>query len=240
MRIHRFIKNINIKLGDLRIADKELYNQLNKVLKLKVGEKIIICDGQMHEGSAEISGYDKNAVDLSIINVSKNSAEPKINTTLYCAVLKNDNFEFVAQKATELGAKKIVPIITARTVKLSLKYERLEKIIKEAAEQSGRGMVPALSQAIAFEEAVRGVLGDHRTNLFFHLSGEILTADNRLSIKENVCVWIGPEGGWDEEEIGLIKNIPNFKIIKLANLTLRAETAAIIGLYEAINSINCR
>src|SRR3989344_4947911 len=148
MKIHRFIGNFKIKIGALRINDEELLNQLRNVLKLKVGEKIILCDGRRNEGSAEIKEYGKDYVEVEIKEVGVNENEPEKQVILYCSILKRENFELVVQKATEIGIKEIVPIITERTVKLDIRKDRLEKIIREAAGQSGRGTVPVLHEPI--------------------------------------------------------------------------------------------
>ena len=131
MKIHRFIGNFEINIGDLKINGKELLNQFRSVLKLKVGEKIILCDGKINEGVAEIKAYGKDYIEVEIQEVSVNKNEPVREVILYCSILKRENFELVVQKATEVGIKEIIPIITERTVKLDIRKDRLEKIIKE-------------------------------------------------------------------------------------------------------------
>src|SRR3989338_7997573 len=171
MKQHRFIGKFNIVPGIFKISDFELVNQIRNVLKLKVGEKVILCDGNNKEGVAEIKGYGKNLVEVEIQEISVNQNEPERNVVLYCSILKKENFELVVQKATEIGVKEIVPIITARTVKLDIRKDRLEKIIKEASEQSGRGIVPVLRDPINFEKAVANVSKNY-LNFFFDQSGK--------------------------------------------------------------------
>lgn len=232
MRIHRFIGNFKLKIGSLKLGDKELLNQLRDVLKLKSGEKIVLCDGDMNEGTAEIKGHGKDTVGIEILDVGKNQNEPDKDVVLYCAILKKENFEFVVQKTTEVGVKEIIPVISERTVKLNIRQDRLEKIIKEAAEQSGRGIVPVLREPVNFKDAI------NRTdlkinNLLFDISGrsDLHTTNYML----HTTLWIGPEGGWTAQELESARK-SNFKIINLGKLTLRAETAAIVGSYLAIHS----
>ncbi len=227
MKVHRFIGKFNLRKGKLVIADKEFLNQMRKVLRLSEGEAIILGDGNMNEASATISGYGNDSVEVDITEIRENTNEPQGKVILYCAILKKENFELVVQKATEIGIKKIVPVISERTIKLELRRDRMEKIIREAAEQSGRGIVPVLHEPVDFGNAVK-MAKDNSANYFFDISGDSFENCN-LSIDNcAVGVWTGPEGGWDETEIKMAKE-KGFKIINLGPLTLRAETAAIVA-----------
>ncbi len=229
MKIHRFIGDFEIKTGDLKINDQELLNQFRNVLKLRVGEIIILCDGKMNEGEAEIKGYGKDSVEVEIKEVGTNKNELERHVVLYCSILKRENFELVVQKATEIGVKEIVPLITARTIKLDIRKDRLEKIIKEAAEQSGRGIVPVLHDPIDFEKVLE--FSDlNKENFFFDQSGIQFEHFKQSQHIERLGIWIGPEGGWTPQELELANN-SGFRIINLGKLTLRAETAAIVGSY---------
>ena len=156
MRLHRFIGDFSFEEGSasggnfsknkLTISDKELVNQIKNVLRLKIGDEIRLDDGKEKSALAEIISITRAGIEVDISEVSENKNELPIYGTLYCSILKRENFELVAQKATEIGIKEIVPIISSRTIKLNLREDRLEKIIKEAAEQSGRGIVPKLNK----------------------------------------------------------------------------------------------
>ncbi|OGN05605.1 MAG: hypothetical protein A2659_04845 [Candidatus Yanofskybacteria bacterium RIFCSPHIGHO2_01_FULL_44_24] len=216
-----------LAVGSSTIYDRELFNQIRNVLKLKAGEKIILGDGGLNEALAEITGYGKNSVDVEITKIEQNRNESGRRVVLYCAVLKKENFETVVQKSTEIGIKEIAPIISERTVKLDLRTDRLEKIAKEAAEQSGRGKVPILHEPVDFNKAV-GMAKDNSLNLLFDSSGEFF-GNCKLEIGNYpLGVWIGPEGGWTSNEISFARN-GGFTIINLGKLTLRAETAAIVA-----------
>ena len=233
MKLHRFVLNFNIKTGEIKFDDRELFNQIGNVLKLKIGEKVILCDGNMNEGTAEIKEYGKDFIKVEVGEIKVNQNEPLRHIILYCAILKKENFGLVVQKATEVGVKEIVPLITSRTIKLDVRKDRLDKIIKEAAEQSGRGIVPILRNPINFDEAIKAGK-DNSVNLFFDCSGESFNKSDRLDHKGLIGIWIGPEGGWTDAELQLAKK-SDFQIINLGKLTLRAETAAIIASYEIIN-----
>lgn len=231
MREDRFFVNLKLKRGILEISDKEIFHQLKNVLRKRVGERIILLDGSGKEGIAEIKKFSKEKIGLEILEIRENKREPEVFVCLFCSILKKANFEFVVQKATEIGVKEIVPIICKNTVKLGLNLKRLEKIAKEASEQCGRGILPKILTPMKFEEALNKTK-NFKLKILFDASGE-----NFSKIKEKpdqIAIFVGPEGGWDEKEIELAKK-ENFKILNLGKLNLRAETAAAIGSFLAVN-----
>lgn len=228
MKIHRFIDNFDFSKTEIELSG-ELAHQIKKVLKLKIGEKIELSDGHGSKVEGEIIELG-NTVAVRIGTVEKiNLTKNKV--ILCCAILKKENFETVAEKATECGAMEIIPIITERTIKTGLNIERLKKITKEASEQSGRTDIPLISEPVSFKESIE--TDKNILNLFFDKSGEPLS---KISASKNqkIKIWIGPEGGWTENEIKLAKD-NNFVIFSLGSLTLRGETAAMIGTYLASN-----
>ncbi len=228
MRLNRFIGKFNIVPGIIKITDPELLNQTRNVLRLRIGEQAILSDGNANEGIAEIMEFGKGQVVFNIKEVYQNQSERKYDIVLYCSVLKKENFEFVVQKATEVGVRRIVPIITERTVKLNLRADRLEKIMKEAAEQSGRAVIPELSGIMEFKGALEAAK-DGDINILFDKSGESIGSHLRHN-KTNTGIWIGPEGGWTDAELEMAKR-SGFDVVSLGPLVLRAETAAIIGSF---------
>lgn len=234
MRLHRFLLNINLSPKELEITDKELINQVKNVFRLLKGDQFIIFDGKGAEATVSIKNISGDAIKAEVIEMSKNEKEAGEKVTLYLSILKKENFELVVQKATEIGVSKIVPVISARTVKMNLNLERLEKIAKEAAEQCGRSTVPEITAPTkikeAFEEAAKG-----SATLFFNRDGEDLSTWKRsFQVDGSINLFIGAEGGWDEWETELAKE-KGFKIASLGKLTLRGETAAIVATYLAVN-----
>lgn len=212
----------------IRSSDEDLINQLKNVLRLKNGDEIILCDGKLNEAFCAIESIGRNEAVFKVIKIEKNKKEFSADIILYCSVLKRENFELVIQKAVELGVKEIVPLIAKRTVKLGLREDRAQKIIKEAAEQSGRGILPVLSQEMPFKDAISEAEAND-LNLFFELDKKSLSRSGiDLSKYKKIGLFIGPEGGWSEEE--LIVESPKFKVVGLSSFTLRAETAAIAAL----------
>ncbi len=244
MKIHRFIGDFNLADARIKIIDSESIHQIKNVLRLKVGDRIILGDGKAKEVLAQILNFQKNLIEAEPIECRLNTNEPKKETILYCSILKKENFETVVQKATEAGVREIVPLVVARTVKLNINEERLLKIIKEAAEQSGRGVLPILNKTLAFEEALEHSK-QNCLNLFFDKSGqslteshhyELLPLDKKFDLCRHIGIFIGPEGGWHEDELKIARE-KNFMIVSLGKTTLRAETAAIVGSYIVANEI---
>lgn len=235
MRLHRFIGNFDFENERIRIEDSEIVKQIRNVLRLRSGDVAILSDGKLNEAEAKIISMEKDYLEIELLKRKRSESEPAVKATLYCSILKKENFEFIAQKATEVGISKIVPMVTSRTVKTNLKQERLEKIIKEASEQSERGIVPKLENIMAFSEALK-YAGENELNLFFDRRGEDvlknMAFDPKNESAKTAGVFIGPEGGWDDGEIKMAKTA-GFKIVSMGKLNFRAETAAVIGSYLA-------
>jgi len=232
MRIHRFFFPFSTTDNFLIITDQEIVNQIKNVLRLKAGDEILIFNSE-EERKGKIEEIAKNAIRIILKEEVINLREPKIKVKLFCSLLKKDNFELVVQKATEVGVKEIYPIISKRTVKFDFKKERMDKIIKEASEQSMRISLPILHQTISFQEALKES-SQNQLNVFCDLSSPLFSEilkEKLISKKiDSLGVFIGPEGGWSEEEIHLAKD-NNFLMVKLSDLVFRSETAAIIAVY---------
>jgi 16S rRNA (uracil1498-N3)-methyltransferase len=196
------------------------------VLKLRVGERVVLADGTGCEALAEIAAIDKSGVEVAV-HERRASPEPKKNIILYCALLKRENFEYAVEKAVECGVVKIVPLITARTVKLGLNLDRVRKIAQEAAEQSGRGIVPEISAPVKFSAAIKAA-SENDINYFFDANGEEFVRAKALA--KTIGVWIGPEGGWEDFEIEAAA-VNRCVAASLGALILRAETAVTVAVY---------
>jgi 16S rRNA (uracil1498-N3)-methyltransferase len=228
MKVHRFIGNFNIAPGPITVQDAELFNQIRNVLKIKNGEEVILCDGNLNEGRAILKEFQKDSIIFEITEVSRNDKEPHREVTLFCAVLKKENFELVCQKATEIGVTQIIPIITERTLKLGLNSDRITKILREASEQSGRGRVPLFSEPVEFVQAL-DMASSLEANIFLSLQGSSF----QKVPGQKIGLWVGPEGGWSPAEEDLAKE-RNFHVLSMGSRTFRGETAAIIGSYLAV------
>ena len=231
MRLNRFFLEFNFNDKEIIIKDNDFVNQVRSVLRMDLGDKLILCDGASNEILAKIVSFGKNEIILENLEIMKNKNEPAQKVTLYCSILKKENFELVVQKAVEVGVYKIVPVINTRTVKTNIRPDRLKKIIKEAAEQSGRGIMPELIEAINFKDALDLCKNNDR-NVLSDISGCDLK-DLEVTTSHTLGIFVGPEGGWDALEIEIARS-GGLDVASLGQLTLRAETAAIIATYLTV------
>ena len=230
MKIHRFIGDFYLNTEELVLADKELLNQWKNVLRLRTGSRIILADGKGHEADAVITSLTKKEATVSIHNVREEHREQANGKTLYASLIRTQNFEIICQKATELGIGRIVPLLTTRTVKTSFNRTRLEKIIKEAAEQSGRTTLPTLAEPTTFNEALSSV--ETSKSVLFDLTGSSFKASME-QIEISTSFFVGPEGGFTPEEVSQA-HTAGITVLSLGDLVLRAETAAIVVSFLAV------
>lgn len=230
MKTHRFIGDFDLGAHRMIISERDVVHQLRDVLRLRTGEMIILGNGLGEEAMAKIVLYTKTGCEVEIQSTKKNDNEPVADVTLYASILKKENFELVLQKATEIGVARVVPIIARRTVKRAVREARAEKIIREAAEQSGRGAVPQFVEPMKLAEAFRHAAG-HGINIFYEPTASMLDREMRAS---SVGIFIGPEGGWDPQEIEEARRA-GYVLASLGGLVLRAETAAIVAVYLAVS-----
>ncbi len=232
MKIHRFFWKFNSRAGKIEIPTGETYNQIKNVLRLGISEKAEFFNERGQAVLAKLSEYRTGSIIFDVVSAKKKTTEEK-EITLYCAILKKDNFELVAQKATEIGVSRIVPLVTRHTVKLDLNRERLKKIIIEAAELSGRIQIPELSEKMYFSAALeQSEKLDAR--FFCDQRGKKITP-NALKNMQTIGIFIGPEGGWQEEEIAAARK-EGCLFVSLGKYVLRGETAAIAALALIVNN----
>lgn len=229
IRRHRFFVGVNVDGATVRVNDQDLLKQWRSVLRLREGDDVVLVGQSGVEAIARIKELGKFAADLDIIERQANRREPQVDVTLYCALLKRENFEWVAQKATEVGVSRIVPVLTERTVKLHVKAERLQAIIREAAEQSGRGKIPQLGEIITLAAALSESNGVAQ-RYFFDLGGEMVPGMAAMTAAKSAVLFIGPEGGWTDAERAAAREA-KCTMASLGPLTLRAETAAVVASY---------
>lgn len=228
MRLHRFFISFNYTDPEIKLRDANLIRQIQKVFRMKKGDHFILCDGLLNEATAEIAEIGKDELRAKILERNKNENELNARVMLYCSILKREHFEMVVEKAVECGVSEIIPIITQRTLKFGLNLGRLQKIAKEAAEQSGRGVIPLVRSISFFEKALSDAAQNDYNILFDFGGGEFKNIKEK--IQNSAGIFIGPEGGFAREEIELAKRADIY-ITALGKLTLRAETAAIVGTY---------
>lgn len=205
-----------------------------KVLRLKPGETVLLCDGDGHEGLCEVVSTEGWL--LRIINRQASQSEPAVKVSVYMALPKADKLEHVIQKATELGAYEIITFPSARCVSrpdeksLKKKLERWEKIAASAAEQSGRGRIPRVLVLGSFSQALSRAAQADKALLFYEHE-EALTLKMALSSGgySTVSLLTGPEGGLEESEVAQAREA-GLQVCTLGKRILRCETAPLCAL----------
>lgn len=207
-----------------------------KVLRLKVNEQVLACDGEGREALCRITENSGNEWTLSREYIRESTSEAAVQVRVYLAFPKADKLEHVIQKATELGAYEIIAFPSARCVSkpdeksLKKKLERWQKIAASAAEQSGRGRIPKVrvlsGYGVALEEAVKSDKA-----LLFYENEHAVTLKMALSASSyrSVSLLTGPEGGLEEREVEQARTA-GLQVCTLGKRILRCETAPLCAL----------
>lgn len=215
------------------IIDSEDAKHIKKVLRLNEGDEITVCDGRGIDYTAVISDIADNKIVCSIKDSHVCDTEPGVKVTLYQGLPKASKMEYIIQKTTELGISRIVPVKLSRcVVKLEnaaaekKKTERWQKIAYEAAKQSGRGVIPEVSEPMTLAEAIEDMKSSDLAFVPYECETEnrlkdVVEADKSV---KNISFIIGPEGGFDLSEIEKLKD-SGIKTITLGRRILRTETA---------------
>ncbi|MDB9844483.1 16S rRNA (uracil(1498)-N(3))-methyltransferase [bacterium] len=213
--------------------DKSQSHYVNKVMRVKVGEVFSLFNSS-GEWEAKILTISKSIVEFNITKQLRQKENVK-ELWLAFSPIKSNYFNFMIQKATELGVTKFLPIIFDRTIVRKINKERLEKVIIEAAEQSNRINVPSIEDP----QSLKGFLDNEKMNLIFT---DLNSKNKKLDIAKltgnPTCVIIGPEGDFSEEERGEILRFKEVQPIKINENILRSETAVISALSIVNYSIN--
>lgn len=241
MKIHRFY-NDKLELGkDFEVARKEksgdlsdIFNQISNVLRLKEGERVIFFKNS-NEHLYKIRNVNSKSLSFNFEKSYENivdeylESKPKIN--LYMSNIKKDKMEWCLEKTVELGVSSIYPIISDRTQNKIFNLERAQKIIKEAAEQCGRGKLANINEIKTLEKSLENIEVGDCINYICSLTKETSENFHKNDSRKEVNIWIGPEGGWGEEEEKLMLS-KGFKTLNMGKTVLRAETAAIVAIAK--------
>ena len=214
-----FKENLSDKLNSN--LDKSQSHYISKVMRIKEGESFSLFNDS-GEWEAKINEIKKGIVNFIIVKKLKNSEN---NSEIWLAFtpIKLNYLNFMIQKATELGVTKFIPILSERTMVRDLNSERLNKVIIEASEQSNRIKLPKLEKLVKFKDFIK-LYKD--TDIVF---GDLNSSNDQIKINKDspVCILIGPEGDFSENERKEILDLKKVKSLKINKNILRAETAAI-------------
>lgn len=234
MKVHHFfVAPQSLHGRNIAINDPLIVKQIAKVLHLAPGEEVMLLDGDGFEYVTRLVSVSAKTVSGEILKRQQNITEPNLKITLHQALLKKDNIEWAFQKCTEVGVHAFNPVMTARSEKQSFKTDRAIKIIREAAEQSGRGIIPELAVPQLFEAALRRATRSDVPIAVLHSEGEPIGSyyDGKQLFAAHL--FVGPEGGWSDEELEFVRNMGkegrHVTLVSLGTRTLRAETAGVVA-----------
>lgn len=226
MEIRRFFVSPNSLDGDIFTVSGEEFHHAIKVLRHKVGYKIIVCDGSGYDYFCTITEILGNCFKASVEDRRWNETNPTKKLVLYQCISRNDRFDFTVQKAVELGASEIVPVVSEYSTEKEINAERLERIISEASKQCGLAILPRLSAPVTFREAICSA-GENAV-LFYEHEDKVSVRDVKFG-GGDISVFIGAEGGFSEREIDLARK-EGVRTVSLGKRILRTETASVVAL----------
>ena len=237
-----FIQNSQIQNNQVIINGEDV-NHIKNVLRLNKKEKIIVCNKETCKSYiAELDSITKEEVICDIVEEKLVSAEPAVNIDLFQGLPKSDKMEHIIQKTTELGVKRIYPVIMERcVVKIDKKDEskkivRWQKIAESAAKQSKRDFIPKVENIINLENICK-ILPKYDIILLAYENEDSNTLKQELQkIKKqnaNIGVVVGPEGGFTKNEVNILETA-GAKCVTLGKRILRTETAPIVLLSNII------
>ncbi len=230
---------------NLRDAD---FHHIRDVLRMKVGDELTVCDGARVDLQCRIAHFWPDSVELIVLDRSANQTEPGYFVTLFQGLPKGDKMELIIQKAVELGVSRIVPVICRRSVArvderdTARKVERWNRIAAEAAKQCGRGRVPEVAAPLSF--AAAALAAGQATIRLIPWEGERtcglreeLEQATHVGANPTISVMIGPEGGFDADEITAAL-AADIRPVTLGRRILRTETAGLTVLAMLIYRFN--
>ncbi len=232
-------ETIGLEQTDIRIANAD-FHHIRDVLRMRPGEQLVVCDNARVDLTCEIKSFEEHAVVLKILTRTSNRTEPLYEAVLYQGLAKGDKMDTIIQKAVELGASRIVPVRCRRSVvkidakTADKKVSRWSRIAAEAAKQCGRGNVPAVAEPMAFEQAAAEAVAADLALIPWE--GErtqgirtVLEQQAIVSKQPVISIMIGPEGGFDADEIKLAASL-GIRPVSLGPRILRTETAGLAVL----------
>ncbi|NLB88595.1 MAG: 16S rRNA (uracil(1498)-N(3))-methyltransferase [Syntrophomonadaceae bacterium] len=242
--MHRFfVPASNIEDKKVYITDKKELKHMSKVLRLGVGDNVIVFDGKGSEYEVIITETDKEGWTADIIKAAVKDVKPKVKLSLVQGIAKGEKMDTIIQKAVEVGITSIYPVLTEHTVvkldalKGNKKVERWQNIALEACKQCRRNTIPEVLPVTTYDEIIEKIKDKNSIMLYEKEDKlslrEVLKKD--LSDAEEIFLLVGPEGGFSNKEVDKARASGTF-VVTLGEKILRTETAAIVGsaivLYE--------
>ena len=246
MSLHRFFVHPDVFSGDEVRLEGDLAHRLSRVLRLEAGAAVVLLDGSGLEYETRLNVVGPQRVTGTVLGRRPGRAEPRVRLVLYQSLVKGERFDWVLEKGTELGVAAFVPLLSRRNVVRAApgrqgRPERWHRVVREAAEQCGRCVLPEILSAKSLKEALSEAadlrLLPWEGEEVLGLAAALRQARPALEAAERptVAVLIGPEGGFAVEEVALARQ-SGVQVVSLGQRILRSETAGIVAaaavLYE--------
>ena len=241
--VHRFVVPKDAFEGGAVLLPRGASQQIRRVLRLRVGDTVVVFDGTGREHTARITALNGEGVRGEVIDTRTPGTEPSTRVTVCIAIVKSDRLEMAFEKCTEMGAARFVPLITDRVqggaaaAPSTRRLARWSRIVQEAAEQSGRLVVPEVTSPMQLLEAVSATVAEGPALLMYE--GEEGPGIGRaLSGLRPAALGliVGPVGGFAATEVDAAVQA-GANVVSLGRRVLRSETAAIAGLAAAMSSL---
>lgn len=223
----------------------EVAHRLGRVLRMKRGDHIVLSEGGLRDFEAQITGISGRALTAVVVAERDAPEEPVVTVTLYQSLIRQNRFDLVLEKGTELGVARFVPMTTARSQPhagdngepSAARMERWSRIVLEAAEQCGRGRLPEVAPPQPFEQAVHGAQG---LKLLPYEAGRgpglsAYLRDLRPHPSQ-VSLFIGPEGGFESSEVAL-SEAEGGVVVTMGRRIMRSETAGIVAAALTLDAL---
>lgn len=252
MDMYRFYCEEGAAPGGSLVLTGSDVNHIKNVLRMKQGERLIACDGNGKDYYCRIESLEADRIVLRAEEEKQSETELPVHITLYQGLPKKDKMELIIQKAVELGAVRIVPVAMKRCIvkledekKEEKKRERWQAISMSAAKQSGRGVIPEVAKAMSYQDALKdAALRGMVIVPYEHADGmsalknviKKLTTERKDTLE--LSLFIGPEGGFEEEEIASAVSA-GAVTVSLGKRILRTETAGLAALSILMYEIEC-
>jgi 16S rRNA (uracil1498-N3)-methyltransferase len=223
-----------IKGRSLSVQGEELHH-LSKVLRKKVGEAIIVVDGEERAYKAVLESVSRSSAECKILQAFHRLNEPDIEVKLAFALLKNPSrVDFLVEKCTELGVREFIPMRTERTIVSKVHAERLQKIALSAMKQCGRSFLSPIHSLMSFLDALTYLKDCEGRFIMHERASQGSAAQQKTNARwRSVGVLVGPEGGFTEEEVQAARSA-GFVPFSLGPRRLRSETAAIASVNAMV------
>lgn len=235
MRTNRFFSPVfSVRDGVITVPDREMSNQISRVLRLAPGAPVELFDGTGRNIAATLLEVSRDEARFSKVaeRIGDDASRVARRVDLYPSAIKGDHLSLVVEKASELGVSLVAPVLALRSVKRDANVERLSRIAREAAEQCGRSTVAEVREVQPIAEAIDAALASGAKVVVLDQGAEENFLD-AVSGAPHVAIFVGPEGGWDARDLASFGG-GHVTRAALGGFVLRAETASIVAASLAV------